>query len=636
MKANGDGAFTEIIPLGTGCIPWDSPHNMNSILINMLPDINGRLLSLPVFKSLYTFTDESGTGLEYPVTILAILRANKSVGEYDDKSHANTYHSDYVIITTKYYALPGPVPIVLTFISIDENTHNIIDSSVIAGGDEGVTLEPNFINRGKFSYAQNSINQCAFIDDVGLLYSFTLVGEHQGAQRGITYSTSRAWYEGGISNAGQWGIIGTLGSGAVQQTSTDGTINYQRLLDRTLNKQLLVCTILDYGLIYNETQNVLFLTEAGNFSRMQWVNEQWPIFSGTQESPGDLIQPGTPIVFKAPGKIIDMFSIGASLYIFTQDMILKYNLTIVSGNPTLQQDMSFYQKFGIRLNSSALLFQNAAYFITQDEKLYSLSQKNIITELTNRILPDQYYFKFNTYLKNNVPQEFFQSRLLFGAKILGMSCLINSYMFYNLETQAGTFAYYLPNINTNFSWVPFPSTDNYNYNQPSRITAVSEDGQYIGLQNKLLYSPPTFDNTISDSGANPDLFSCQVFFTKQYPFDGSDIGALVGIDILLRDANLDPSSLSSFNQFTIGLYVVKDAVFDQALINNLSSDTWWSAHNVTFNRKFATNAFYTRLNIPCKSFILCFRFGKYSDTGSEPKFRLQKSSIENIMANILK
>lgn len=632
---------SKTIPLPfAGSVPWDSQYNINSTMINMVTDVNGRALSIPVNKLLVDFSDL--TAASSPVTIFAIMRANASTGAYNAPFFSNIFSSDYAVVTSTRLTASGTSN--CTIIRIDEATQTVVGSvAPLAAGT--ATLANNFINRGKFSYAQNSADQCMFVDDSGRLYYFTVASTGAISPQPLTFATSRAIYTN--PGAGAWGTIATRLDAVDSLAANTGTI-----LDRTLssliksstllnapptNKQLLVAVVADYGIIYNQTQNCFFFTEQGDFTKMLWVYGSEPLINGSQgQTTGTITVKtwGTVNAARAPGKIVDMLGVGASLWVFTQDGIQKFNLSNVANNPVLQQDMTVSLPYKIRLNSGAIFYQNAIYFVTQDDKLYVMNLKGLVTELTNRIFPDNYFFQYNTFTIAGLQNTFLPSRILTPAKIYGQDMLVQNHTAFNIKT--GDFTHLIPNESMNYTWTASsPPNPVCNYTQPKRITASSSDGQIIGLQNHLLFVPSEFD--INAMSGSTDYFSCGILMTKQYTFVGKGQGTLAGLSITFKDADFDPSIVGSYSALTLGVYIIVNNAYDPDLINNLFVDSWWAnpvgKRQKTFNRIYSTNVFATSMNVTCRSFTVILRFSQFN--GGQAFVNIQKFGVENIMANIM-
>lgn len=635
MQADGNGrARTEIILLNEGSLAWDSQYNMNPFSINMVADNNGRLLSIPAAKQLDVLLDQT-LDAQY-VTILAILRSAATVVTYNANQRLNTYKSTYAVVSTSYkpdeegWIFPKAV---VTVYELDEN-QNVLSKAPLmpssSSEDENPILSTNFINRGYFPYATNSTSQCAFIDDAGQLWWFRVSLTSLQSPTVIDYKSSLGYYEG----SGTWDVIGTTDSDAVKQYNDDQTINYRTLLDLarlTTNKQSLIVTILDYGLVYNSTQSVFIFTNPGAFNQVLWLNDKYPKFTGSPGTPGTITE-GIPNVVKAPGKIVSMVALGSSLFVFTQDTILKYNLVIVNNNPTLQADVNFNYPYQIRINSAALLYQNAIYFVTQDEKLYVINSKGAVLELTDRIIPDKYNFQYNYFQINGDPKSFYPSRVLFPVKFYNMNGIVNNYSLLNLENKS--FSFMIPNLIVDTTWYSGIDTE-YVYNNPARITASSEDGKFIGLQDRFLYLPSEYDNYILNSAQ--DYFRPGLFVSKAYTFAGQNNGKIDGIQIVFRDSDLSPDLMEDFDSITLGVYFIKDNSYDAALLNNLFDDSWWNTgtRQLTFNRQYNTNVFSSRLpNVMCKSYMLCLRFSTFTVPTPIVNAYLQKLQIQAVMLNV--
>jgi hypothetical protein len=638
-------AKTEIVSLNTGSFPWDSPYNISPILINMVTDSNGRLLSIPVNKTLHTFLDYSFDPASENVTILAIMRASKSRGTYNDDLRINQFVSDFAVITTGYLPstwTPEMGLCTITVFKINELNHNVLALLPLTNTDDGEPLlNPNFMNRGDFSYAQNSSDQCAFIDDDALVWYFEVSSSvTEGAKKLSYYGAGFLYLVDDM-----WGILGEVGSDEVnsltdgiKETDITGTINYRTLFDVIPGNTQLIVVLQNYGIVYTADQNLFYFTEAGDFSKILFEFDKWPQYNGSATLPynpalwetGDG-RLGTPLTYRAPGRVVDIVGINSSMFVFTQDSIYRYNLTIVNSNPTLQPDTTFNMNYKIRLNSNAVVYQNAMYFVTEDDKIYALTTKGIITELTNRLLPDKYNFIYNKFYINDTVQNFYPSRILLPIKLFNKNCLIENYTVFDLDT--GNFSFLIANKNLTVEWESI--FGDCTYDQPKRITASNDTGRLIGLQNEFQYVPTDFDNSISDSEVNFDYFSDGLYISKPYKFEGKDKGKLAGINISFTDSNFDPALFQDFEAITLGLYIIVDNSYSFELIENMRDDDWWIPYNKTFNRKYSNNIYPIKLNISCQSFIVCVRFSKFNPVLSiDPKFELQKFSVDNIMLNL--
>ena len=642
-------AKTEVVSLDVSAIPWDSQYNISPFIINMVTDINARLLSVPVNKTLYIFTDFSFTPASENVTILAIMRASKSQGTYNSDFRINQFVSDYAVITTEYQPLTW-TPLMglstITIFKIDELNHIVLDVLSLTNTTDGTPLlNPNFMNRGDFSYAQNSSDQCAFIDDNAQVWYFQVNSAITTGARLLTYNGARVEYIGAGSPQ-QWRILGEVGTppfaagiDGIAITDITATIDYRTLLDLIPDNKQLIVVLQNYGIIYTANQNLFYFTEAGDFSKILFQFEKWPKYNGRSDLPYDPLnwndpgQLGIPVTYPAPGRVIDMVGINSSMYVFTQDNIQRLNLVIVNNNPTLQPDTTFNMQYKIRLNSNAIVYQNAMYFTTEDDKVYVLTTKGIITELTNRLLPDKYNFIYNQFFVNENAQNFYPSRILLPVKLFNMNCIIENYSLLNLDT--GNFSFLISNQNLKFAWEPTPGVE-CGYDQPKRITASTDTGRYIGLQNVFQYIPTDFDNSISNSDTNFDYFSDGLVAFKPYEFPGKNKGTLAGISIDFTDSNFDPALFQTFEAITLGVYILVDNIYSFDLINNLRDDTWWEQYDKTFNRTHSINIYATQLNIRCQSFIAVLRFSKFTPVSSvTPQFYLQKFAAKNIMFNLM-
>jgi len=639
-------AKTEIVSLSISSSPWDSQYNTTPVIVNMITDTNERLLSIPVPLTLHTFLDYSTETPNDNVTQLAIIRAASSSAVYSSQLRINVFFADYAVITTQYKPAVDAEVCTITLFRIDEFSQEVLDVIPLDNDvDDGPpTINPNFMNRGDFSYAQNSNAQCAFIDDEALLWYFEIDTTTISPPKLVTYNGARFQY---LSDS-SWGVLGDVGSDhvaagtdAIKETDITGNIDYHALLTNIPGNKQLIVILQNYGVVYDASQNLFFFTEAGDFSKILFQFEQWPIYNGSAASPYNPAnwttpdgQQGTPVTYPAPGRVVDMVGINSALFVFAQDSIYKFNLVMVNNNPTLQPDLTFNMHYRIRPNSNALLYQNAMYFVSDNDKMYVLTPKGKITELSNRLLPDRYYFLYNNFTVDTVfTQNYFPSRVLLPIKVFNMNCIMQNYTLLNLDT--GNFSYLVPNQNLQIEWEAVPGFD-CSYNQPKRITASSDTGRYVGMQNIFLYMPTEFDVGISSVSTNIDYFSSSLLITKRHTFQSKNKGTLAGISISFTDSLFDPSLYETYDAITLGIYLIVDNVISVELMDNLYNDTWWKQYDKTFNRSFSTNIFTAKYNISCQSFIVCLRLSNFTIPGDiAPQFELQKFATDNIMFNLM-
>jgi len=614
----------------TGCVQWDSKFCINSTLINMMIDANGRLMPIPVNKLVYKVSDVTGK----PATILGVHRIqtyilnNKSgvQGLYDYSSRYLLFHSTVTNEMSQTYCM--------TQVYIDENSPaNLLGWTPILNNSAAGTTLPNlglnFANRPKFSFASNASNQCIFVDDNKTPFTlyYSDIEPYPYHPESLDWKNAKARRDDVTLPL----ITNYAGQSGVQATSNDGTILYNQLLNS--GAVTLVENLMGYGVLYNSNQNVIVFTELNAFDRILWLTGKMPQYTDASTPTNyTLTKPGIPVCFKLPCKVVSMHAINGALFVFSDEAILKYNLSIVNNDPVLNLDLNFYFKFKSRFGGSSIVYQNILFFTTQDDKLYSINPAGKINEYTERILPDKYFFQYNTYTDSSGgTQTYYPNRDLNPVKFLGVDGLVVNNLILNLKN--GTFSHLISKENLTYS-----APNGTKFDIPKRITASTEDGRLVALQDKLLSVAFDYDRAVYYNSDNPDFFAPGIYITSQHIFAKEGRGTLCAANIVLNDSAIDPSLLNSFVSFKLGMYILSDRSYDDGLIKNLRNDEWWADKQITFSRHQSTNVFRASMgNLTCQNFILCFRFSKLTVTtsGAAQEYEIQKAMINSISVNII-
>lgn len=613
-------AQTGIIPLNQGSLFWDGCYNMTSSVINMVIDLHGRLLSIPTNELLIDLAKYTTKSI--PVNILAIVRTDISK-EFNKTSGVWKYTSTYLLLTTKFYpVLNSDIFSNQLEIRVDEATNKLVGVVYAQEENSSVDLSSGYINRPTFSYTVNLIEkQILFIDDIGQVCYVT--SKFNGGAPSIV-EWSQALMYSQDSNKYEYN---TFGADIVEATSDDGSINYTNLFwnsnTNTVDKYSLAINLLGYGILYNETQSLLVLTDnrsyngVGGFNSVKWQANKYPIIKNKK-----IKQKGVPLVKVIPVKVIDMQVLNSSLFLFTETDIYRYNLTITgAGNPDtetmeLVQDLTFNYHFSAKIGGGTLFYKNVLFFMTQDNKFYSLNSKGVITELTKRGLPGEYYFRFNYYENATGEKKYYYfPPSLQPLSVLNMDCISINYTLYNLENN--TYSYLVPNI-----YNKWDIGENNKYEQPAFLTATSNNGKLAALGSKLVYMSSDYKPNLS---SNYDYYSNNIIITSPLTFEKAAL--VCGIQIVIKDSNLDPHINETYSSLTIGLYPIVDIGIDMDLLKNWNKDEFWISHQQKFYREYSTNTFIARFkNISCQSLIFALKFNTKENNN-------QKMVIDSIKFN---
>lgn len=626
------------IPLTTGSIYWDGQYSIASSLINMLVSTDGRLLPFPICQILARFKQHTAASDTPPVSILGIVRMYTS-SKYVEETGIWQYTSTYAVIVTPYYSNSSDSYSNLVQVTIDEASKQVISMETSSTTVNSVKLYNNYKNRPKFTYAINSKSELLFVDDEGSLCYIS-----RRPDESISHPDTVLWTKSvaaGYSGDTITNVMNTLGVTAVQSSADDGSVKYKDFLYNgeadTHDRCTLVCILNGWGIIYNATQNLLFFTSSSTYGQETTTSKVigigglnsvvWKVQPIYNEDGKTLKRLGIPLIQTMPAKVLDMQVLSNSLFVFTEERIIRYNLTVSAYQdavtklpvvqPILNIDTTFNYQFKSAFGGCSLLFKNLLFFITQDNKQYVLNVKGEIKEITHRGLPGKYYFEYNYYtnVDGTQPRSFFINRTQFPLSLLGMDCIVSNYVLLNMTTN--TYSYIVPNTNTT---AIFGKNDQYLFNQPEKITASSEDGRFFALGDGLYSTSQDYANR---DDRFPDVFSDAVFISSPIVGDSSHF-MIERLYLVVKLTCVDPLLSNQYLKLAVGVDFIPDVSFSSELMNNWRDLEYWETKKQLFSLEksatiesgFAINTYVLPdIRKTCQSFILALRFGDLVNPG---------------------